>query len=432
MTGIDVKKVSAHFHDILDEWEHSNNHYFLTGKAGTGKSTLLQLFRNTTQKKVVVLAPTGMAAIQIKGQTIHSFFQLAPRLLTPEKLSKPKNSKLISRLDTIIIDEVSMVRADLLDSIDHLLRLATGKPLPFGGIQMIFIGDILQLPPVVSSVEEKQWLQNKYESPYFFAAHVLESLDIFRIELNEVFRQKDFEFVQILDAIRNGQNLEDALVAINSRVNVDLGPKVIAITLCSINAHAEAINNKRMMELGGHEKVFAAEVTGNLPPKQLPVDQILRLKPGAQVMFVKNDTKGRYVNGTLGKVIEITKNKVFVLPDKGIPETDLIEVESTTWEMVKYKLSGEDANSIDVEVTGSIKQLPLKLAWAITIHKSQGQSYDYVKIDLGRGAFAYGQSYVALSRCRSLHGISLTRPIREEDILIDPTVIDFIHSRKWS
>lgn len=428
----DAIVVPKQFHDLLDEWETSNDHYFLTGKAGTGKSTLLQLFRNTTKKTVAVLAPTGMAAIQIKGQTIHSFFRFPPRLLTMDQVDRPKNFRLIQKLDTIVVDEVSMVRADMMDAMDRALRLARRNELPFGGLQMIFIGDIFQLPPILSVREEKLWFESHYSSPYFFDAHCLDKLRVHLIELEKVYRQNDPHFIHLLDSIRTGEADDQILADLNQCVGRQFRPDELFVTLCSLNFQADAINRKRMELLEGESRVYLAQVVGEVSARQVPAEPALHLKPGAQVMFIKNDPEHRYVNGTLGKVVDFSKDGVWVLPENARDEKALIEVVPSVWEMIRYRFNREQDPQVSFDITGTFKQLPIKPAWAITIHKSQGQSYDRVMIDMGRGAFEYGQTYVALSRCRTLEGISLVRPLTYKDLLTDPRILDFFESKKWA
>ena len=428
----DIKSVPADFHAILDEWEESNDSYFLTGKAGTGKSTLLKIFRKTTQKKIAVLAPTGMAAVQVQGQTIHSFLKLPPRLLTPSDLSKPKNWKLLKKLDAIVIDEISMVRADLLDAIDQSLRLARGNDQPFGGLQMLLFGDVFQLPPVISTNEEKAWFDLHYNSPYFFDAHCLEHVRIHSIVLDTVYRQSDTRFIHLLDSIRHGEAGEEILEEFNRNVGREFGKDDIYITICSHNYKADAINQIRMQALPGTPRIYNAEVTGNVSVKQMPVDTILTLKEGAQVIFVKNDPRQRFVNGTLGVVTGFTEDGVIVEISNAYGKNEEIEVTAELWEIIRYKIDPSDTTRVRHEVTGSFKQIPLKPAWAITIHKSQGQSYDRVKIDLGKGAFEYGQTYVALSRCRTFEGISLSKALHEKDIMVDPRIVEFFESHRWS
>jgi ATP-dependent DNA helicase PIF1 len=426
-----AKRVPQAFHDILDEWEETADHYFLTGKAGTGKSTLLRLFRQTTAKNVAVLAPTGMAALQVEGQTIHSFFRFPPRLLTPDQVEKPKNAKLLKSLNTLVIDEVSMVRADMLDAIDRSLQLARKSSEPFGGVQMIFFGDVFQLPPVVANREEAAWLKMHYDSPYFFDAHCMQKALVLMITLVEVYRQKEQHFINLLDAIRSGEADDEVLEKLNQRVGRTLPPDRLTVTLCSLNVHADAINRKRMGELSGAPSVYMAQTTGTINPRQIPAESVLSLKEEAQVMFVKNDPQQRYVNGTLGVVKGFTDKGVLVLPEGRTGEASQVLVEPALWEMIRYRVHPGDSPRIEHEVVGSFSQIPIKPAWAITIHKSQGQSYDRVIIDLGGGAFEFGQTYVALSRCRSLEGISLTRPLRHRDIMVDPRITEFFESNRW-
>lgn len=414
----------------LDLMENTNEHIFLTGRAGTGKSTLLRLFRDQTRKKIAILAPTGIAAIQVRGQTIHSFFNFPPHPLHKGIIGKRKDKKVFENLDTIVIDEISMVRADLLDGIDYFLRLnGKHRHLPFGGIQMIFIGDLLQLPPIIAAEMERKLFAFLYETPFFFSANALYHYPIHFVELTTVFRQNDAIFLHLLNQVRTRNLDKTALELLNSRVAPRFSPPddVYYITLCTTNAIADSINRDKLKALPAPIVVFTATQEGKFEQNALPTDFHLQLKEGAQVMFLKNDLYGRWVNGTLGKVNFLDDETVSVLISSEKGEVVHI-VEKSTWEIVEYVYS-EEERKIETKIIGSFTQYPLKLAWAVTIHKSQGQTFERAIIDIGRGAFAPGQIYVALSRCTSLEGIVLRQKIRESDIIIDEKILNFLKAK---
>jgi ATP-dependent DNA helicase PIF1 len=417
------------FKEILDQLELTQDNYFITGRAGTGKSTLLGLFRNTSRKKIAVLAPTGIAALNVKGQTIHSFFGFPPRMINQKDIVKRKNYKMFVNLECIIIDEISMVRADIIDNIDIFLKRNRGINKPFGGVQMIFFGDLFQLPPVLGSDFERNYFKIHYQSPYFFSAYIFQSVtDIFRlkmIELHTVYRQSERFFINILDNIRTGQIEEDDFHAINERyITLPIDTRYF-IYLCSVNATADSINRAELDKIEHEARIYQAKIDGEFAPQLFPTESLLSLKVGAQVMFIKNDMERRYVNGTIGIITETEKDAVTVslIDDHG--EEKLIKVEMEEWEIIKYTLPTQDTKSIETIVVGRFNQLPVRLAWAITIHKSQGKTFDKVIIDLGRGAFDFGQTYVALSRCKTLNGIFLRRPLQPRDILVDQNIVEY-------
>jgi len=418
--------LTQEFKDILSEMEQGNDHLFITGKAGTGKSTLLSLFRKTSGKNIVVVAPTGVAALQVKGQTIHSFFRIPPKLTKSEDISIKKGfSKIMNSLEVLIIDEISMVRADLFDHIDYTLRLYRKSMKPFGGVKLLLFGDLYQLPPVVASDAERYYFSKVYPSPYFFSAKVFQQgFQLFMIELNRVFRQSDVHFIRILDKIRRNEVEEEDFQTLNERLDANFANKKGFITLTTTNAIAENINRARLDEIDEPAVSFQATLTGQFNDRIPPADTLLTLKVGAQVMFLRNDPEYKYVNGTIGKVTKLEKDTVVIEKQEGEPEP--ITVTRADWEMIRYKASQD--GKIEEEIIGSFKQFPVKLAWAVTIHKSQGKTFDHVILDLGRGAFEYGQSYVALSRCRSLEGIVLKKPITPRDIMVDEKVIAFYDS----
>ncbi len=404
--------------------EGTDQHVFITGRAGTGKSTLLQLFRKTTKKKCIVLAPTGVSALNVRGQTIQSFFGFAPRILTSKDIEKRKNPKFFRSIQVIVIDEISMVRADLLDNIDYALRLNREDPRLFGGVQMIFFGDLFQLPPVVASHYEKEFFRSIYDSPYFFSAKIFEQgFHLEFVELTKVYRQEERHFISLLESIRSSDVDEVILTTLNERTDASDSFEEAYITLTMRNQTAQRLNARALDKISSPAYRYQAVIKGKFNPKLFPTDAVLMLKEGAQVMFIKNDPFRRYVNGTIGKIQTLTKDKIWVAIRDHEKES-VIEVDRQEWEILKYKHSGISGN-VDTEVLGSFCQYPLRLAWAITVHKSQGKTFDKVIIDLGYGAFEHGQLYVALSRCRTLEGIVLRKPIRYQDVLIDERIVDF-------
>ncbi len=405
---------------------------FLTGKAGTGKTTFLRYVTQTTTKRFVVLAPTGVAAINAGGSTIHSFFQLplcpylpdVKELVTeyqmPERYRslRKERIRIIRTLDLLIIDEISMVRADLLDAVDMTLRRYRHNDRPFGGVQLLMIGDAQQLSPVVKE-NERQYMSQVYPSPYFFHSKALQKLQYVTIELQKVHRQKDAEFLDILNAIRKNQIDKSVLDRLNSRVRAyETDDDVIRLT--THNSQADEINRRKLEELPGKPVTFGAGIEGEFPENIYPADEVLTLKKGAQVMFIRNDPDAGFYNGKIGWVSEITATgTVSVTDSDGLT----ITVPQTEWPNLQYALD-ETTGEIRQNVVGTFRQLPLRIAWAITIHKSQGLTFDKVVIDAG-AAFAFGQVYVALSRCRTLEGISLDSPIRTSSIYSDTHIADF-------
>lgn len=422
-------ELNEQFKRAVDLMENTDKNIFITGKAGTGKSTLLNYFRSITRKKIVVLAPTGVSALNVEGETIHSFFGFKPNVTIQniKKLS-PKKRKLYEELDTIIIDEISMVRADLLDCVDYFLQLnGKEKGKPFGGIQMIFIGDLYQLPPVVTS-KEKRFFTERYKNQYFFDADVFKEISVEFIELEKVYRQRDERFIKLLNEIRNNTITEESLALLNSRVGVELpSDSDYVVYLTPLNETVDKINGERLKSLRGKLYKWKAYIEGDFEEGSYPADIVLQLKKGAQVMMLNNDSRGRWVNGSIGKVVGIRSGK-------GI-EDDVIEVQFPdgrvedvlpyTWEIFHYRYN-EKTQMIETEEIGSFTQYPIKLAWAVTIHKSQGKTFDRVIIDLGRGVFAPGQVYVALSRCTSFEGIVLKKPIKKSHILLDRRIVEFL------
>lgn len=410
----------ADFMKVFRYLEKSKEHIFVTGKAGTGKSTLLRYFQLKTKKKVVVLAPTGIAAINVQGQTIHSFFNLPHTLIQKKDIRRLRQEKrkIIEKIDTLIIDEVSMLRADILDGIDHALRVNREElEVPFGGVQLVFFGDLFQLPPIVDD-EMDEVFSAKYSNPYFFQAQIFSKIKVKFIELEKVYRQTDKEFIALLDKVRNGECQEQDLGIFNKRFKKAAGEDHF-ITLTTTNAAAAEINEHKLAQLPSKEYQYHARISGDFDDKKIIAEYLLRLKKGAQVMMIKNDPEKRWVNGTLAEVHNVGHDSMQVNIDGMV-----CDVMRAKWEKIKY-VYNEEEDTIDKEVVGTFEQFPLKLAWAITIHKSQGQTFDRVNIDLGNGAFSHGQLYVALSRCRTFEGITLRRPIILSDVIFDNRIINF-------
>lgn len=416
-------EISKDFENAFSLLESTSDCIFITGRAGTGKSTLLRYFVANTKKQVVVLASTGIAALNIGGATIHSFFKFPPRPLTDDDIKESPNKEMYKAIDTIIIDEISMVRADLLDAIDKFLRM-NGKDLrkPFGGIQVIFFGDLFQLPPIVSDEAESQYFATVYQSPWFFDAHVFKVHPHKLIELTKVYRQKDSDFITLLDAIRTGQFNDSHLQRINERFQIWQHPNgnTPNITLTSTNEIAHQINETELNKLPHPEFIYTGVVEGDFPKKTYPTNTVLRLKQGAQIMFVKNDSNRRWVNGTIAKIYSLENEAIYVeVTDKD--NSFVYNVPKEKWEILKYKFDFV-TRKLETEVIGTFTQYPLRLAWAVTIHKSQGLTFDKLIVDLGNGAFAHGQTYVALSRCTSYEGIFLKQRISKGDIRVDSEV----------
>jgi ATP-dependent DNA helicase PIF1 len=418
---------SAEFADAYNLMERTSDCLFITGSAGTGKSTLLNYFREHTAKNVVVLAPTGIAALNVGGQTIHSFFKFPLGIVTSQSIKSAINKELYKAIDTIVIDEISMVRADVIDGIDYFMRMnGRDKKKPFGGVQMIFMGDLFQLPPVLSRDDEQSLFMSLYQTPYFFSAAVFEKVLLRIVHLKKIFRQSDATFIELLQAIRTRQFAPHHLSLINSRVQPNFTPRDedFFITLSTTNDIANTINAKHLERLKSPPKSFIGEVEGQFDRKNFPTEENLTLKVGAQVMFVKNDPQKRWVNGTIGKVREILPNSIKVeVEEDGVRR--VVTAERVDWEIVKYEFDAQ-SKQILAEPVGAFTQFPLRLAWAVTIHKSQGKTFDKVMLDLGRGTFAHGQLYVALSRCRSLEGIVLKSQVRPRDVIVDERVVAFM------
>jgi ATP-dependent exoDNAse (exonuclease V), alpha subunit - helicase superfamily I member len=398
---------------------------FVSGKAGTGKSTLIHYLRHSYKNNIVVVAPTGVAALNVNGVSLHSYFQLPPRIVSDDDIKEVKDRRLYTKLDLLIVDEISMVRADLMDAMDKFLRKnGRDKDRPFGGTQMLLVGDLFQLPPVVTKREEKILDRRGYASPFFFSAKSLEHVEMASIELTEIFRQRDPEFTRLLNNIRIADNLEEVVPLLNARCEAGDNDNSV-ITLSCTNAVADEINLTEQVKLKGNSKTYNGEITGKfaVEEERLPSPLNLVLKVGAQVMFTKNDEARRWVNGSLGRVVELLDKSIKV-EMVGTTEGIIHEVQLVAWESYKYEYC-KVTEKIIPEVVGKYFQYPLMLAWAVTIHKSQGKTLEKVRVHLGTGAFASGQVYVALSRCRSLADISLERPIREQEVKCDPIVLRF-------
>ena len=425
------------FQDALQLITHTRQSVFLTGKAGTGKSTFLKYICNHTKKKYVVLAPTGIAAINAGGVTLHSFFKLPFRPMLPDdpdlslshgrifeffKYPKEKR-KIIAEVDLIIIDEISMVRADIIDCVDRILRVYSGNMrLPFGGKQLLFVGDVFQLEPDVPS-DQKEILSLFYASPFFFSARVFKDINLVPIELQKVYRQTDSVFINILDRIRNNAARKQELDTLNGRYFPSFEPQNedMYITLATRRDQVDFINEKKLAELPGEEYVSVGKIEGDFPESSLPTQLNLSIKEQAQVIFIDNDYERRWVNGTIGMVSGIDENgNVYVLLESGVEHL----VEPTSWRNYKYKYN-EKEKRIEEEIVGTFEQLPIRLAWAITVHKSQGLTFSRVVVDLTGGVFAGGQTYVALSRCTSLEGLVLKSKISSRDIFIRKEIVEF-------
>lgn len=396
----------------------------ITGNAGTGKSTLLRHFRQQTRKNVVVVAPTGMAALNVRGVTIHSFFKFPPKLIQGKDIRiNHQKCDMFKKIDMLVIDEVSMVRADLLDAIDVSLRLHRASRTPFGGVQLVLFGDVCQLPPVVKERELETYFSTHYATPFFFSAHALQRTGLTVIELQRVFRQPDPTFIDVLNRIRRADASVDDMIVVNERCTEESLPNDNRITLTTTNKAANQINQDRLDQLPAPEFHAQARVTGHFDEDSFPTAQHLLLKKSAHIMMIKNNG-AMWVNGTIGTVTGWDDTSVKVALPSGSHS-----VERETWEVIDYRYNKKE-NRIEEYVVGSFSQFPVKLAWASTIHKSQGQTFDSVAIDMNKGAFAHGQLYVALSRCRSLQGIRMITPVALTDLCFDERVQWFIERTK--
>ena len=430
-------EINPEFARALELMEAGGRNLFVTGKAGTGKSTLLDHYRANARRTPVVLAPTGVAALNVRGQTVHRFFGFGIDA-TPEKVHasrrKPRRPDMYAKLATVVIDEVSMLRADLLDCIDVFLRKhGPRRGAPFGGVHMVFVGDLYQLPPVVAG-DEREIFRSLYETPYFFSARALAGVEPDVVELEKVYRQKDGAFVELLNRIRNDSVDDEDVARLNGRLDPGFDPPDDAfyVHLTATNRNADRINEGRLASLPGRAAVSRAEVSGDFGREYYPTATELSFKKGAQIMMLNNDAEGRWVNGSIGAIESVGRRREgggeprlsVRLRDGG----DLVEVNPHTWELFRFTLAD---GAIVTEPVGRFTQLPFRLAWAVTIHKSQGKTFDRIVVDLERGAFAAGQTYVALSRCTSFEGIVLKRPIARSSIRADWRIRKFLTGYRY-
>ena len=418
MKGIEL---TSEFKYTLDEIQRRHRSLYVTGSAGTGKSTLIKHFLATTDLETIVLAPTGVAAVEIGGQTIHSFFRFRWGLLDIGKLRPVRDPSSMRKMDVLVLDEASMISANLMDAIDVSLRINRGRmESPFGGVQVLLVGDLCQLPPVVKD-DAQGFFSAKYGGIYFFDAPVFKRHRMGYVELTKIFRQTDPRFAMLLNSIREGQPSSEVLAALNAQVceREKLPCSYDYVTLTPTNNIAHQLNLRELERLGLPEMEYEAVVTGKFNPKEAPTDESLRLRKGARVIMLNNDKDGRWVNGTLGTVRALSRHQVTV----EINGSSFM-VEPNSWEQVRYRYD-KKKDTISQQVVGTFKQMPMKLAWALTIHKSQGQTIERVYLDLAGGARAAGQTYVALSRCTSLEGLALSRPIFETDLIADVKALGY-------
>lgn len=425
MTNLDL---SPAFLKAIDLLENSTDSLFVTGRAGTGKSTLLSHFKKVSSKNIVVLAPTGVAAVNVGGATIHSFFGFKPDVTLEKawaKAGKPKNPDLYRHLDAIVMDEISMVRADLLDCVDAFMRRVCGTLQPFGGKRLILFGDLYQLPPVVTR-DEDGIFRSRYETPFFFSADSLSRLRLKLIELDHIYRQSDPDFIAVLNAIRENMLTASHLTLLNTRVSPDYAPppEEYIVHLTGTNRDAEIYNTYQLSSLDAEERSFLAKSTGAFDKRTQPAPRELVLKRGAQVMLTSNDREKRFTNGTVGRVEDMDRQNGEPVISIRLQNGQLVDVGPNSWEMFTFSYHPK-SRKITTEVAGTYTQLPLMLAWSITIHKAQGKTFDRVIIDLPH-SFAHGQTYVALSRATSLSGIVLKRPLTSRHVIMDPVVTTWL------
>lgn len=403
--------------------ERPGGNLFVTGRAGTGKSTLLKALRDAYADRMVVLAPTGLAAINIGGQTIHSFFGFPPRLIQASDIKRSRNGRVMRKLEFLVIDEASMVRSDLMWGIDQAMRVNRGRPRePFGGARVLLFADLHQLPPVVQDPEVLAHLIDSHGSPFFFLVDALrEGNGTALLELDQIFRQTDDDLIRVLNAVRDGNVSDSDLAFINTRVSPirTLAEGEPYVILTTTNAAAKRINGRYLDALPDRAVRFNATITGDFNAHIEPADPALELKPGAKVMMLRNDPDKRWVNGTIARVTRVTDKQVFV--EIGAREH---EVEPVAWEHRRYAFDQSEEKIVET-VAGTFKQLPLRLAWALTIHKAQGMTLDKVYVDLGTGTFVHGQTYVALSRCRTMEGLALARPLTRRDVLFESEALRY-------
>ena len=408
---------SKQFKELRSNLENSKQSYFLTGKAGTGKSTFVEYFRLNTKKNVMILAYTGIVSIKCRGRTIHSFFKFPHHILKRKDCKILRNQEFLKSLNTLIIDEVSMVNPNLMDAIDRSLKVNRGNDLPFGGVQMLFVGDVFQLAPIAKD-KEKEVLDRMYpDGNFFFNSKWFKILNTKRIEFEKIFRQKDIDFIQKLENIRRNQINTDVLNFFNKRVQTQQKLSDGLILLAPTNRRAYAVNHKKLAGIDKEEFTYKGTVTGSFKLSDMMSEKILKLKVGAQIMLTKNDPNERWVNGTIGFIDKLEKDKIFVKIGKRI-----LQVEKTTWEKFDYILKD---GKFEPKVIGKFEQYPIRLAWAATIHKCQGQTFEKAIIDFDSGSFAHGMTYVALSRVKSTDGLFLIRPVKISDIRFDNRIYKF-------
>jgi ATP-dependent DNA helicase PIF1 len=408
--------------DVATRIEQAEGGVFLTGRAGTGKTTFLKAFLDSTELKAAIVAPSGIAALNAGGQTIHSLFKLPPALIQPQDVRRVRDGRILKALELLVIDEISMVRSDLMDAIDRSMRLHRGVARPFGGVKILCVGDSAQLPPVVSR-EDEPVLEAWFGGPYFFDAPAVKAMDWTAIELQQVFRQSEARFLDMLDRMRRGRPTRDDAELLDERVVGEPPPFDEeagdgAIVLTTTNEAARRINDLEMARLKGAEATYGAKVEGQFDERIFPTDNELALRIGARVMLLRNDMDKRWVNGTLGTVVDLGKTSVFVRIGR-----NTYEIEPADWERYVYEADGEGVPQR--KPVGIFRQIPLRPAWALTVHKAQGLTFDAVHVDFGRGAFAHGQTYVALSRCRTLGGLTLSRHLRRTDVRVDDAAFAF-------
>lgn len=427
---------NTEFQNVWKLIQYTRQSVFLTGKAGTGKSTFLKYICANTKKKYVVLAPTGIAAVNVGGATMHSFFRIPFKPLLPDdpefatkhlrkRMKYPKElQKLLNELELIVIDEISMVRADIIDFMDKILRVyCNNMREPFGGKQLLLVGDIFQLEPVVTG-DMRDVLRRFYPNSFFFAANAFKDVNIIPIELRKIYRQKDDNFISMLDRVRISKSTKEDIARLNRLVSptsetTDNTSKMV-MTLATRRDMVDSINDEQLSKLASPEVIYHGEINGDFPESALPTAMELVVKVGAQVVFIKNDPDHRWVNGTIGKVYFADVERLMVELENG----DKHIVEPCIWSNIKYVFD-EEKNTVKEIELGSFIQFPIKLAWALTVHKSQGLTFNNVVIDFGKGAFSSGQAYVALSRCRSFEGITLKSPLNERDIFVNPAIVEF-------
>jgi ATP-dependent exoDNAse (exonuclease V) alpha subunit len=421
-SGEEVIEITEAYQTALNVVRNGEPLVLVHGRAGTGKSTLVRFIREQVSN-VVVLAPTGIAALNAQGQTIHSFCRFPPRLIRTEDVTRASRT-VCRNTRLLIIDEISMVRADLLDGVERFFRLNGPNPnAPFGGVPVMLVGDFYQLPPVVATDDEYLYLHDTYGGEHFFFSKIFERLKPFVVELDKVFRQHNPVFVELLNKIRTADDVPYAVSSFNEHCFKQISPADSFVRLTCTNRQADVVNTERMNALPGEGRLYRSSSTGRMGMRhgRLPAPAHLNLKAGAQVMFLRNGADKQWVNGSLGMVEDMSSENIFITLCHGKSAGMTVTLKRETWEQVRYRYD-RTSKKIEAKVVGTYTQFPLMPAWAVTIHKAQGQTYDRVEVDLGEGAFAPGQLYVALSRCRTLEGLCLSRPIRETDVICDPVI----------